>query len=192
LTTLPEVGRLRTRKLYKAVQRALHCSMGWSRQRGRMRICQLSIQGHHLHLIVEADDKAALSRGMQGFKISCTRQVNSLLTDLDGIPRRGTIFADRYHARALTTPLEVRRALAYVLNNWRHHGASIPGVRLDPYATGPGFTGWCDGPDWIIPGPPGQWLMTWLPRSWLLREGWCRHGLLDPWETPGPSARQQA
>ena len=187
LTTVPEVGRLRTRKLYQAVRRALHCSMGWSKHRGRMRICQLSIQGNHLHLIVEAEDKAALSRGMQGFTISCAKQINALLTDLDGRRRRGTVFADRYHARALTTPLEVQRALRYVLNNWRHHGHGLPGVRLDPYATGETFTGWRDGADWIVPDDSAsdRWLMTWIARTWLLRQGWQRHGLLDPWEAPG-------
>jgi REP element-mobilizing transposase RayT len=184
LVTVPEVGRLRTRKLYQAVRRAMTCSLGWSRYRGRMRICQLSIQGNHLHLIVEAENKKALSRGMQGFKISCAKQINALLTDLLGRRRRGSVFADRYHARALTTPLEVRRALRYVLNNWRHHGYAQPGVRLDPYATGVSFGGWCDGEDWIVPGSPDRWLMTWLPRSWLLRTGWKRHGLLDPWEVP--------
>ena len=183
LTTVPDVGRLRTRTLYKAVQRAMQCSLGWSRHRGRMRICQLSIQGRHLHLIVEAEDKTALSRGMQGFKISCAKQINSLLTDLDGRPRHGPVFSDRYHARALTTPLEVKRALRYVLCNWRHHGESIPGVRLDPYATGCTFDGWCDG---LRPtASADDWLMTWIARTWLLREGWRRHGLLDPWETPG-------
>jgi REP element-mobilizing transposase RayT len=189
LTTVPDVGRLRTRKLYQAVRRAMMCSVGWSKHRERMRICQLSIQDHHLHLIVEADSKAALSRGMQGFKISCAKQINALLTDLDGRRRRGKVFADRYHARALTTPLEVRRALAYVLCNWRHHGASVPGVRLDPYATGISFGGWLDGTDWIPPAPPDRWLMTWLARTWLLRDGWQRHGLLDAWETPGGAAR---
>jgi hypothetical protein len=152
-----------------------------------MRICQLSIQGTHLHLIVEADDKAALSRGMQGFMISCAKQINALLVDADGKPRRGSVFADRYHVRALTTPLEVQRALRYVLNNFRHHGesASLPGVRLDPYATGATFDGWRDGSDMVPGGSNLGWLMTWIAKTWLLRGGWQRHGLLSPWDVPG-------
>ena len=186
LTTVPEVGRLRTRKLYQAVRRALQCSMGWSTQRGRMRICQLSIQNRHLHLLVEAEDKRALSRGMQGFMISCAKQINSLLCDIDGRRRRGRVFADRFHARALTSPLEVRRALNYCLNNWRHHGESLPGVRLDPFATGATFAGWRDGTSFVpTGGSPHGWLMTWIARTWLLSEGWQRHGLLSPWDVPG-------
>lgn len=35
--------------------------------------------------------------------------------------RRGRVFDDRFHVRPLKTPLEVRRALAYVLNDYRRH-----------------------------------------------------------------------
>jgi hypothetical protein len=53
---------------------------------------------------------------MIAFKTSCARR-------LDGVVgRRGRVFADRYHARPLTNPAQVRRALCDVLNNWRRHG----------------------------------------------------------------------
>src|SRR5262249_51577855 len=35
---------------------------------------------------------------------------------------------DRYHARSLSTPREVRNALVYVLNNWRKHVRGAPGL----------------------------------------------------------------
>jgi len=62
-------------------------------------------QDDHLHLIVEADDTRALGRGLRGLAIRVARAVNRALG------RRGRVWGDRYHARALTTPREVRHCL---------------------------------------------------------------------------------
>src|SRR5213078_4798003 len=59
----------------------------------------------HLHLIVEADDRATLARGVRGLTIRMARAVNRALG------RRGAVCADRYHSRALTSPRAVRHAL---------------------------------------------------------------------------------
>jgi hypothetical protein len=81
-------------------------------------------------------------------------------------------------------------SLAYVLNNWRRHredlaSCALQHARLDPYASGLAFDGWTVGPfrppDGYEPLPVGA------PTAWLLTAGWRRHGLLDPFETPGPS-----
>src|SRR5688572_28779759 len=61
LKTVPEVGFLRTPQIRHAVRRAADCSAAWSRAQGAFRICQLSIQGEHIHMLAEADDKQALS-----------------------------------------------------------------------------------------------------------------------------------
>ena len=29
-------------------------------------------------------------------------------------------------------------------------------------------------------------MMSWRPRTWLLSEGWRRHGLVSVYEVPGP------
>ena len=42
--------------------------------------------------------------------------------------RRGNVFVDRYHAEKITNPRQARRALAYVLNNWRKHFEDRDGV----------------------------------------------------------------
>jgi hypothetical protein len=146
----------------------------------RFRICHVSIQGTHIHAIVEAASKAALSRGMQAFQISLAKQLNSALG------RHGTVFADRYHMRVLRTPREVRNAIAYLVNNWRHHGEDrlFPGRAVDPYSTGGHFDGWLDPPTIPI-GERGD-LAICPPRSWLLRTGWKRHGLVETTEVPGP------
>src|SRR3954452_3483578 len=121
-----------------------------------------SIQGNHLHLVVEADDAVRLSRGLQGLATRIARRLNRLMG------RRGKIFADRYHARALRTPTEVANALAYVLGNFAVHaarrGRPVPArfvdtrtsleMRVTP----------------TVPHVP----LTAAPGTWLLRIGWQR------------------
>ena len=180
LKTVPEVGYLRKPKLMRALRRAAVCSIAWSRARGIFRICHISVQGNHIHLIVEAENKQALSRGMQGFTISSAKRINALLG------RSGHVYADRYHARILTNPRHVRSALAYVLNNWRHHGLDrlAPRALIDPCATGYAFNGWSeDVPLERIGERELFWL--WYPKTWLLAKGWKHHGLISAWEVPG-------
>jgi hypothetical protein len=63
----------------------------------------ISLQRTHVHMLVEADHKAALARGMQGFLISAARNINTALGDGQR-RRRGNVFADRYHVEVITTP----------------------------------------------------------------------------------------
>src|SRR5690348_3835222 len=65
LRTVAEVGYLRRRDVYDAIRAALRVTL----PRETFRIVHLSIQGTHVHLLVEADDRQALARGMQGFQI---------------------------------------------------------------------------------------------------------------------------
>ena len=180
-----EVGSLRKAKLYKALRHATYVTAG----RERLRIVHVSIQRDHIHLLVEAEDKQALSRGMQGFKISAAKQINRALGH--GKARRGSVFADRYHSEVITTPKRARHALAYVLNNWRKHGEDRGSAyKTDPYSTGCVFTGWkaFDGRQLMWHLPEGYYpLIVWLPQTWLLREGWMRHGRIGFHEVPRPS-----
>src|SRR5262245_22682113 len=59
---VPPVGSLRRRKLYKAIRDATVTAA----MRERFRVIHLSLQRDHLHMLVEADHKAALASGMQG------------------------------------------------------------------------------------------------------------------------------
>src|SRR5512139_970300 len=92
-----------------------------------------SIQDDHLHLLVEAHDRRALARGMKAIGTRVARAVNRVLR------RAGPVLRDRYHLRVLRTPLEVRRALAYVVLNARKHlGRRAPRAgRVDPASSGP-------------------------------------------------------
>jgi hypothetical protein len=98
---VPAVGRLRRRQAYAAIRRAVRTALG----RTDFRIVELCVCAARLELIVEADDRAALARGMQGFQIAAARYLNRIAA------RRGTVFPDRYRARALTTRRAVRQAL---------------------------------------------------------------------------------
>jgi REP element-mobilizing transposase RayT len=97
--------------------------------RGGLRVIDWSIQGNHMHLVIEADDNAALSRGMQGLCVRIAHGLNRLAG------RKGAVFTERYHLRLLRTPAEVRNARTYVLNNYRRHAAQS-GRSVEP--------GWVD------------------------------------------------
>ena len=153
------------------------------------RIVHLSIQRTHVHLIVEATNRTTLWKGMQGFLISAARGINAALAKRTHRRQRGPVFADRYHTRAMSSPREVRNCIAYVLNNWRHHGEDRARPwKLDPFATGVCFDGWkeLDGrPFMFRPPPTYASLIVWLPKTWLLGTGWRKHGRIGAFEVPG-------
>ena len=138
------VYNLRSRRCFAAVGRAL----GAAAERFGMRIVQFSVQGNHMHLVVEAASNEALSQAMQGLSIRVAKRLNGVMH------RRGRVFADRYHARPLRTPTEVRRALAYVRDNFAHHTGKR--VAHDAYSSAAG--------EIALPEP----------KTWLLRIGWRR------------------
>ncbi|HLV67695.1 MAG TPA: hypothetical protein VKY73_17870 [Polyangiaceae bacterium] len=144
------------------------------------------MQAEHVHLLVEALDKRALSAGLRGLSIRIARAVNRLVF------RRGQFWADRWHGRALTSPRAVRHALPYVLANFRkHHPADE--APLDPFSSAPyfhHFVGLSGAPVHSAPhlvpralAPPGP-PPTAQPETWLLRTGWLRHGRIGLFEKP--------
>jgi len=137
-------------------------------QRAGFGVRQWSIQGNHIHLIVEAERREDLTRGMTGLLTSIARRLNKLWQT------RGRVLADRFHARVLRTPIEVRNALRYVLHNARNHGLWLWPDRPDPYSSGEYFDGWADYPARSLLPP---WLAA--AATWLLRTGWQRAGPLQ-------------
>jgi REP element-mobilizing transposase RayT len=236
LRVVGELGNLRKRDMYKAVRNAtisvakreLH-----DERDGAFRIVHISIQRNHVHLIVEADHKRALSRGMQSFQISAAKHLNrafsivrikngariaghtvrlagnlrafsataaNLLLKLDrGARRRGTVFPDRYHEEIITNPKQAHHALAYVLNNWRKHGedrtAQSRAWNVDPFSTGVLFDGWKEREhdpfvwSWRDTYQP---MVVYLARTWLLREGWRKHGLIGFHYVPSAKQMRKA
>ena len=140
-----------------------------------MRLVQWSVQSNHLHLLCEAKSVEALSRGMKGLGVRIAKRLNRFWG------RRGRVVGDRFHARELKTPREVRSALVYVLQNVKKHGwKSLR--KADPFSTGIGFEGW--KPRLASKQPPQALPLTARPRSWLLTTGWKRLGLIGLNETP--------
>jgi REP element-mobilizing transposase RayT len=165
LRVRPDVWNLRSKRSFRILGKALEAAREWK----SARVVHYSVQGNHVHLVAEASDRKVLARRIQGLEVRIARGLNKLMD------RRGAVFADRYHARALATPLEVRRVVEYVLKNRRHHlGARA--AAFDPYSSAAWFDGWRS--------PPRRRTATTSlvsePRSWLLRIGWRRHGLLEP------------
>ncbi|HSR41575.1 MAG TPA: hypothetical protein VLL48_05380, partial [Longimicrobiales bacterium] len=88
--------------------------------------------------------------------------------------RTGRVFLHRYFERVLKTPREVRHALRYVFDNARHHGRRVT-TPLDPFTSAPWFDGWREGP---VEVKGTTLLPVSRARTWLMRLGWRRHGLL--------------
>jgi REP-associated tyrosine transposase len=166
LRAKPGTPSLRNARVAASVQRALAAASG-----ARFRLLHYSIQADHLHLLAEADTPTALARGLQGLAIRVAKAVNRTLG------RHGKVWDDRYHARTLATPREVRNALVYVLQNWRKHLKNPRG--LDACSSAAWFDGWRTAPPRPAgPSPVGK------PRTWLVRVGWRRHGPIDVRESP--------
>jgi REP element-mobilizing transposase RayT len=178
----PDLPSLREGRFVKEWRR----SLAEAAERGHFRVNHYSLQGDHAHLIVEAQGKHALACGMKSIAARLARALNRVAG------RSGPVLDGRYHHRSLRTPREVRRALAYVLLNARRHLAKRRhAVRTGTAALDPASSArWFDG--WRAEARPALDETTApevaRPRTWMLRVGWRRHGLVDPAEVPGAVA----
>jgi REP element-mobilizing transposase RayT len=172
---MPSLRRIRT---VRWIRRCIQLG-----HKDRFRVVQFSVMKNHLHLIVEAQDRRALSRGMQGLTVRFTKRLNRLFG------RKGTMFRERYHARQLRTPREVRWGLNYVLGNARRHAwqghRKLARDWVDPFSSAPEFTDWTVQP-WTDACELGE-VATRPAQFWLLTTGWQRSGPLDPNAIPGPA-----
>ena len=175
---------LRSQFVFPTVRRAIaDTNRHW---RERFRIVHFSIQADHAHLIVEASDREALLAGVKGLAVRLAKRVNRLVF------RRGRVFVDRWHGRALSSPRAVRNALLYVLANFKKHREAATAC-LDPYSSSPYFRGFLETRE-CLPRDVVAALRSLTPRErgspvaeargWLLRVGWTRHGLLSIREAP--------
>jgi hypothetical protein len=151
------------------------------REPGRFRVVHFSVQEDHVHFILEADAHPALMLGIQGLAIRCALAVNRAAR------RRGKVWSGRYHAHPLRSPSEVRRALAYVLLNFRKHLRAGPGI--DPFSSGRWFDGWAHANVMRRPATPRP---VSLPRTWLLATGWRRGGGPIDWNDTPATGRRRA
>ena len=137
-------------------------------------VVHYSIQHDHLHLIVEAEDRRALSRGVRSLEIRFAKRLNARLG------RKGPLWGDRYHRHDLRSPREVRNALVYVLLNIKKH-AGHRGIVVDELSTADAFDGWA-----VRPRSPPHTVPPVIrpPMTWLLDKGWKKLGLLRLEESP--------
>jgi REP element-mobilizing transposase RayT len=183
------VGSLRRWHVAQAVglrlrQHATSETAPAARRRRTFRVIHFSIQSNHVHLICEASSAAAMSRGLQGLLAHVARRVNRKLG------RRGSLFGERHHRRDLATPLEVRRAIAYVLLNSAKHdvASAVPDLGtapvdgIDPLSDARWFGGWQRPPP--LPDTPAPVCRA---RTWLAAHGWRRHGRLGRDESLRPA-----
>ncbi|HEU4576616.1 MAG TPA: transposase [Polyangiaceae bacterium] len=180
--------------IFNKVRRAL----AEGQERFGFRLVHFSVQSNHVHLIAEAADRRALSRGMQGLSIRVARAVNGALS------RAGKVFGDRYHARALTTPRATYFALRYVLLNGRKHqrshrpsraavDAELPTGFVDSCSSAPWFDGFSRPTELAFGGASARrrWRASSereapvVPaRTWLLRRGVRRYASFDVDDAP--------
>ena len=167
------VPSLRSQQCIKVMRAAFR----GGKERFGFRLVHYAVQPNHLHLIVEAKGKRALSSGARGLAIRIAMRLNHLLG------RKGRVFTERYHAVPLGSPRQVRRALAYVLLQERRHAAGRQRAlttTLDRCSSAPGFDGFKN-----VAPRAGPWSETFVEAgTWLLRTGWRRHGTIDPREVP--------
>ena len=192
VTLRSRLAPLRSQFLFPSVRLAL--TRAARRDPDRFRIVHYSVQRDHLHLVVEAADKRALSSGIQSLAIRIARYVNDLLR------RRGALWADRFHSRALTSPRAVRNAIVYVLANFRKHARRRVRPGIDPYSSAASFDGWREWQPHLGTPPPfaeppvpcessandsqNADSPSFSARTWLLRSGWRMHSPLSLRETP--------
>ncbi len=186
LRVAADVPSLRRPHFAKVVREAIAAA-----QREAFRIVQFNVLSNHLHLIIEAETVKDRALGIASLEVRLARRINIL------VGRTGKLFPERYHARALTSPTEVRNALRYVLNNALHHDPNITFCLgedwIDPYSSAAWFDGW-DRP--IVVDAPWKSELLAMPaptvkaRSWLLSVGWRRRGLIRFDEMPGTRAER--
>ncbi len=103
----------------------------------------MTVRDARIEMLVEADDKVALARGMQGFQVAAARRLNTALR------RRGTVFPDRYRSRILATRDAVRAAV---------QSAAAPAGRRAPRTYAPSNA-----------SATGAFFAAAWPLTWLLR-----------------------
>jgi REP element-mobilizing transposase RayT len=146
--------------------------------REAFRVLHFSVQPDHVHLIVEARDRFALSSGARGLAVRLARRLNA------AVGRSGGLWGDRWNGRELKTPREVRHAIVYVLANAKKHVRELV-EPVDRCSSAPWFDGFADvSPESLAALAGGLDPPVRAPQTWLGRVGWRRRGLVLAREGP--------
>jgi REP element-mobilizing transposase RayT len=174
------VWTLRTRRMHRCI-REVFFKIG--DEADRFRLIHYSVQSNHLHMVVEASGRKAMTRGMRRIGIRLALQLNKRMGR-----RRGRVLSDRYDERHLETPSQVRNAIGYVLCNFRKHyfqttRRMLEPNWLDPYSSAESFDGWRGRRREVLATKPRGPCME--PTTWLVQMGWRRRGLIPCELVPG-------
>ena len=142
---------LRSQRCFAPIARSLRSTS----DHARVRVVHFSVQHNHIHLIVEAGSRRAMSNGLRFLTSRIARGLNELMQ------ASGARFDDRYHEHILRTPSETLNALRYVLGNRVVHLARWGKQTRDVV-------------DSFCSTATPQ--LTTAAASWLLTEGWTRAG----------------
>ena len=149
----PNVYNLRSKRSLRVIEAGLRAGA----VRFGVLVVQTSIQGNHIHFLVEANDEISLGRAMKGLAIRIARGMNRMMGRAGG-----QVFGERYHTHLLRTPTQVRNVIHYLRHNRRHHlgerAAFLPVSFVDPY------TSEAEGLAGVLPSPT----------LWILTTGWLR------------------
>jgi putative transposase len=192
VTLRARFGSLRSQLLFPTVRYAV--TLAGRRAPNAFRVVHFSVQYDHVHCIVEAVNQRALGAGMRSLAIRVALYVNRLLS------RKGRFWADRWHGRALSSPADVRNAVAYVLTNFRKHARRPVAPGVDPCSSG----AWCShfrgfdparqSPPYASRPPPLGAADLGVPvspaRTWLLTAGLERTKPIGLGEAPHPAGRR--
>lgn len=88
-----------------------------------LRVIHYSLQSNHVHFIIEAHDKAVLTKGMRSLTITFAKGM-----------KEGRIQVERYHLHVLKGLKETKNAVMYVLFNQQKHEKGIYS-KVDGYSS---------------------------------------------------------
>ena len=110
-----------------------------AKDRFGMRICHYSVQSNHIHLLVEADDRECLIRGMRGLTTRLARNLNKHWG------RKGKLFTDRYHSKPIEDAEHGANTIAYLGRNDLKHNCAYTITPFDPCSSAVAHRRWAEG-----------------------------------------------
>src|SRR5262249_25427934 len=155
------VASLRSAPCFGVVLQAMKAAA----ERLGARIVAYAVLGNHIHLVMEAESRTALSRALIGLNTRIGKGINQITGT------QGRVIEDRPHVHQLKTPSEVKNALRYVAENARRHAERM-GKKVKEFADRFASLGAIDlrTAPWLAAIAVGPGLGA-APQSWLLREG---------------------
>lgn len=206
-------GFMRSQRVVRALRQALRRSAKRPEKANEFRVVEFSVQTDHVHLLVEAADKESLSRGMQGLASNMARRVNrevgrrgrfwadrfharalqspravrnALVYVLANVRKHSArelpVGIDRYSSAAFFDGWQLTARQQFALDRI---AAEIRAADRDSAVSARGDPGtYGEASEAVLSARLVASGCVQHARTWLLRVGWRRRGLIAPWERP--------